>query len=1158
MWLLVVAGLVAGAVGLFDDDGAGGGGPGGFDAAVAAGAPPPGPSPPSTTAAVSAVDAASQLAGGAPPDGAPGPPVGGGEEASAGSLFARLLAAPLVEPPVQVGWVSQRVVSSSADPVLPGGGVLDHGSDDDGDVVVSPVTPGSVEVALVEEGRAVDASAQVGAVAVAVDAPVGLAVSAAESPEVRVEVLYDGEATRAGFDKVAFSVEVTGLDVSRRFADVSADEASRLTREVSVTLSVDYGGFVDEFGADWAGRLRLVRFAPCALEPGALADCGGVAVVDGFVNDDDAGVVSVSLPVRSLIGGLQPGVSERSATGTVSGFALLAGGSSDTGDYGTTSLNAQGSWAVGTQSGDFTWTYGLPVPAPPAGAAPGVSFTYSSGAVDGLTADANTQGGVLGPGWSLSTDGFIERQYIPCAADGGAIADQCWVSDNATFSFAGLNAELIRTGTETPAANWEAAVYRLESHTGWVARKYRRTNATAVRGDVGVDNDGEYWVVTDPAGNRYWFGYGARRGDLAPATTLGSVQTVPVVGNHAGEPCNSLSNQWCHQAYRWSLDRIEDANGRLTNLFWSQEVNHYGIKGTPGWSEPYVAAALLLRIEYGLLVNAPDTTVATHQVEFVYHYRCTNPVSGACSAAPTAGTAANFPDVPVDQFCDTTTCANHAPTFYTVRMLRRVQTRLRDATGALTDAGRLLFVTEWVDGDGAGSDPQRLWLDLLQYGGVRGAAITYLPAVRFFETATALANRVDYNTAGGVSQMRYYRIGAITDEYGSELRVNYTKPKPCPAPWPATPPAGWGGFNNNTWSCFPRYWVPPSGPAGFGVWHKYVVGSVVQVDQSGAQVALSRLWVYQYPDVAGNEGGMAWHSDSNPLVPVAARSWGEYRGFQRVRVVEGHNAETNRAASEYVFHRGMHGDINTHSGSSPPPDVASTPSSLGSTPDLEQLRGLVREVVVSDFDNATNQPGSQVYSGTVTYYSSWATTSSWGTSWQVEPSSVLSRAAYAGVSLYGRVDYGYDSHSWMRRRVSTVDWGRTTSNYYNAAGDDGQVDDVCTTVEYTPATATTGRFLNGLVWRTAAFADAACTANPLADARVYYDGTDSTVTPASALAHTRYGADAGESDRAVAGRRRRRGRSGHRPLRGRGRHPYALGEQRVLGVAVVGSAVHEH
>lgn len=123
-----------------------------------------------------------------------------------------------------------------------------------------------------------------------------------------------------------------------------------------------------------------------------------------------------------------------------------------------------------------------------------MSVSYSAAAIDGLTSDQNTQGGVLGPGWSVA-EGFIERGYRPCGADGGAGADFCWAWDNATFSFGGMSGELVHIANETPQTGWEARVYRLESHSGWTIRKYRRTNLGTARGSIGIDNDLEYWVA---------------------------------------------------------------------------------------------------------------------------------------------------------------------------------------------------------------------------------------------------------------------------------------------------------------------------------------------------------------------------------------------------------------------------------------------------------------------------------------------------------------------------------------------------------------------------------------------------------------------------------------------------------------------------------------
>lgn len=1012
----------------------------------------------------------------------------------------------LPEPPPQIGWVSQPAPSTDAELLLEEGGLYET-DDPPPAPVPSSVDAASIELELLSDaGRAAETDVWVGSTPVraAISTSTDVDVTAAGTPLVRVDVVDSSMADQAGFDRVAMLVEVVGLDAERRADGVSADEAQQLQSGVEVGLAIDYSAFVDEFGADWAGRLRLVRFESCAFSPGDTT-CPGWTVVDGFANDQQARVMSASIPLDELVGA-EDGLSARSAAGTTSGFALLAGASSASGDYSTTSLNPSGSWAVGGQSGDFTWSYPVNALAPPAGGAPGVSVSYNSGTIDGLTADQNTQGGVLGPGWAIS-EGFIERSYKSCTADVGNRTEFCWSPDNQmTFSFGGMSEKLIYLSTAgAGVSGWEVSDYRMEAHTGWLVQRRYRTTSTV--GNVGVDDNGEHWKVTSPDGTVYWFGYGSDTAtEWAPDTLLNSVATVPVVGNHTGEPCNTFSYQWCHQAYRWSLDHIEDANGRVTTFLYTQDRNHYGINGSDAASEPYVAGTRLARIEYGQLRSGavtPDNY--SHSLVFAYIYRCNNPINGACPNAPTAATAGNFPDIPVDQFCSTASCTKHSPTFYTIGMLRNITQYVRDGAGTLLTVAQDVFGLDWADGDGAGSDPARLWLRTIQHTAYRPTGVT-MPAIRI-DSGNLLANRVDYNNWGGVTQMKYYRVGTITDEYGSQIDINYTQPKACPSPWPASTPAGWGGFQNNTWSCFARYWTPPSGPSGHSVWHKYVVDRIVQLDQvtPSSQRSPWRTWTYQYPDASGNNGGMAWHSDSNPLVPVAARSWGEYRGFERVRVVVGNpTSETNRVATETIYHRGMYGDINVHSGTAAT-DTDTTPSSIGAINDTESLAGRPRETIVTDFINGTNSPGTEIYSGTVTNYQTWTTAAPNGNSYyQVEKVRDHTRSDYGAGSMYGVVDYVYDSNTFLRRLSQTRNWGRVSSTYTNLNGPDGNADQSCTIVYYTPSSV---RFPVGLPARSVLYASIDCSAGPMRDTRTFYDSQGPSVTPTSvpALVAPTYG-----------------------------------------------------
>ena len=218
----------------------------------------------------------------------------------------------------------------------------------------------------------------------------------------------------------------------------------------SVKIEIDYSGFRDLHGANFAERLQLVRLPSCEPTDRPRADCLKSEVVAGFVNDIDAGVISAIVPVdfdpvafidampapgvvidrgdviRQLAGS---GRSYRASGSGGSTYGVSAGVASDFGSYLATPLAAASSWSVGMAMGSFQWSYPVPVPPTGWGEAPSVSMSYNSVAVDGVVSDQNNQNGLLGAGWSLNAGGFIERNYKTCNTDGGAIGDFCWVSD---------------------------------------------------------------------------------------------------------------------------------------------------------------------------------------------------------------------------------------------------------------------------------------------------------------------------------------------------------------------------------------------------------------------------------------------------------------------------------------------------------------------------------------------------------------------------------------------------------------------------------------------------------------------------------------------------------------------------------------------------------
>src|SRR5690606_30034167 len=100
--------------------------------------------------------------------------------------------------------------------------------------------------------------------------------------------------------------------------------------------------------------------------------------------------------------------------------------------------------------------------------------------------------------------------------------DLCWRTDNATFSIGGKGGELVR-----------------DDATGaWRPRNDDGSTVERLTGAPNGDNDGEYWRITAPDGTQYYFGLHRLPGWQAGNAETNSVWTVPVYGNHAGEPCH--------------------------------------------------------------------------------------------------------------------------------------------------------------------------------------------------------------------------------------------------------------------------------------------------------------------------------------------------------------------------------------------------------------------------------------------------------------------------------------------------------------------------------------------------------------------------------------------------------------------------------------------
>jgi hypothetical protein len=184
--------------------------------------------------------------------------------------------------------------------------------------------------------------------------------------------------------------------------------------------------------------------------------------------------------------------------------------------------------------------------------------------------------------------------------------DLCWRTDNAFLSLNGGGGELIR-----------------DDDTGeWRIKNDDASKVEKLTGASNGDNNGEYWRVTTAGGVKYYFGLNRLPGYGSGDAETGSTSTVPVFGNHSGEPChaNDFDDSWCEQAWRWRLDWVVDPHGNAIAYFYRGETNHYllNLDDTP---VEYDRAANLVRVDYGLR-SGDGYAGATNRVVFNHAARC--------------------------------------------------------------------------------------------------------------------------------------------------------------------------------------------------------------------------------------------------------------------------------------------------------------------------------------------------------------------------------------------------------------------------------------------------------------------------------------------------------------------------------------------------------
>ncbi|MFD1831286.1 RHS repeat-associated core domain-containing protein [Streptomyces desertarenae] len=667
-----------------------------------------------------------------------------------------------------------------------------------------------------------------------------------------------------------------------------------------VRVDVDYSGFRNAHGGDFASRLRLVQMPACALttpeRTGCSPDRRHFVATD---NDEEAGILSATVfadadpSAQAAAEDGSPRLGTFSASGPSSGATVLAvttGSSSDEGDYRASSLNPAGSWDVSIGSGAFTYELPFRLPEAPTGTTPSLGLSYNSQSVDGRTSATNNQASWAGMGWDLDV-GFIERRYRNCTQDGHpTFGDMCWDSPNTAgepdgamyvVNLNGVTSQLVQDGNGTGS-------YHVQDDPGWRVQHLWG----------GHGSDDEYWVISGQDGMRHYFGWGR---DERTGSATNSVLTIPVVGNDTGEPCHAQFPEPCTQAYRWNLDRVVDPNEVENAYFYDKQKNHYRSVVNADKARSYDAGSHLTRIEYGWASQIAGAQLPA-KVELTHVGRCVermaekDPLTTEPAACPgISGNPESYPDVPTDLMCDGTASDDHCagmtyyPTFFTTDMLWDVKTYVRNDDGSAWSPA-MQYQMKYGLPNPEGTVGKTLWLDYVQRKGYGDGPDLRLPVVNF--------NGEWKDNQVGSGLLHFRRVTRIHGDLGAVTNVTYGQPDACDIN--ALP-----SQSSNTQPCFWQRWTPEGSTESRTGWFKKYVVTRVSEDPGVGQGASSdgdpaMTTRYEY------NGGAGWRFTNDPLTEDEDETWSDWRGYQQVEVFTG--TKGNAASTYHWLHRGLDGD----------------------------------------------------------------------------------------------------------------------------------------------------------------------------------------------------------------------------------------------------------
>lgn len=613
----------------------------------------------------------------------------------------------------------------------------------------------------------------------------------------------------------------------------------------TVRVTLDYSGFRDAYGGDWASRLRIRH------PDGSQIRAQG--------NNVAAGQVYADVPVDAV----------------ARSYTVAAGGSGSAGTYKATSLSPSGNWQVSSASGDFSWSYPFQLPQVPGGLAPDLAASYSSQTVDGRTVATNNQASWLGEGWNLGA-GYIERSYKSCGEDLGGnngttkTGDLCWETENAVLSLGDHSGRLLL----------QNGVWRPENDDGTKVEHILRTTG------ISEDDNGEYWRITTPDGTQYNFGLTRLPGWSGGRTTTNSTWAVPVYGNDTDEPCNkaTFAVSACQQAYRWNLDYVVDRNGNAMSYYYDVESATYG-QNLGASVGTYTRGGSLRQIEYGLrdgnaYAQAPARVVLTTANRCAANQNC----------AVHDGKA--WPDVPWDAECSTPACKDDvSPTFWTTKRLAKVNTQISSGGGGYTHVDQWDLAHSYPPPGDSTAAP--LWLDSITRTGLAGDTFVYLPSVQF--AGEMKANRVD-SAPDGLPALNRPRIVSITSESGGRIAVKYADTNCVAGATPAP--------DSNGKRCFPVRWVMAPEVEPRNDWfHKYVVSEVTEDDLATDNYDGRTSYTYE------GDGAWAYDDNplSDPKYRTWSE-WRGYEKVLVTKGDKAQEPTSPQSSTRYQYFRGMNGD----------------------------------------------------------------------------------------------------------------------------------------------------------------------------------------------------------------------------------------------------------